>query len=185
MPIFLLTALGWARSAFSAILTFCSKPPGSWIAASAALALGLWWFGHHEFNRGEEKCRADAVNAAADINAGQPKIIERLRTVYVPAETKIKLVTKTIVKEVPVYVTKSDDAACTINNGFVRVHDAAAHGELPGNPSGIDGEPSGVKLSAVAQTVADNYGTCRLALSRDAEWQDWYLQNKALWDSHK
>ncbi len=38
---------------------------------------------------------------------------------------------ETIIKEVPVYVPVQADAACTINRGFVRLHDAAAAGELP------------------------------------------------------
>lgn len=38
---------------------------------------------------------------------------------------------ETIIKEVPVYVPVQADAACTLNRGFVRLHDAAAAGELP------------------------------------------------------
>lgn len=182
MPIFLLTALGCGKSAFGAIITFCSKPPGSWAACAGGLFLGLWWFGQHEFNRGVEKCRADQAEAAANINAGQPKIITRLRTVYVPAAAHIKTVTQTIIQRVPVYVTQKDDAACRINNGFVRLHDAAAKGEVPGGPAGDDGSDSGVKLSTVASTVSENYGTCHLALMRWKEWQDWYTAEKALWN---
>ena len=37
----------------------------------------------------------------------------------------------TIIKELPVYVPVQADAACTINRGFVRLHDAAAAAELP------------------------------------------------------
>ena len=60
------------------------------------------------------------------------------------AQTTVKVVTEyvdrvrvvrekgdTIIKEVPVYVPVQADAACTINRGFVRLHDAAAAGELP------------------------------------------------------
>lgn len=166
---------------FGAVITFCSKPPGSWIACAVAGMLAVWWFGQHEFNKGVAWQLAQDADAAANINAGQPKIIERLRTVYVPAEAKIKIVTKTIIQEVPIYVTKRDDDACVINNGFVRLHDSAAKGELPGNPAGTDGEASTVKLSSVAETVTGNYGICHTAMSRLTEWQDWYRQNKALW----
>ena len=41
-----------AKGIFSAIVTFCSKPPGSWIACAIGVVLGLWWFGQHEFNKG-------------------------------------------------------------------------------------------------------------------------------------
>lgn len=179
-------ALAWAfiQRGFTAVIEFCSKPPGSWIAAALGLVLGVWLVHHHGYRQGvDDTLRAEA-DAAANINAGQPKIIERLRTIYLPAEAKIKTVTRTIVKEVPVYVTKQDDARCVINNGFVRLHDSAAKGELPGGTAGTDGEPSGTQLSAVAETVTSNYGTCHLALSRLSEWQEWYRQNRALWNGN-
>ena len=177
MPLFLLPLLSWGKSA----LSFFARPPGSYIGAAAILALSLWWFGQHYYNKGHLAAEVEAQNAAIAINTEQPKIIERLRTIYVPAEAKIKTITQTVIKEVPVYVTKHDDSACVINNGFVRVHDAAATGELPGGPTGTDGEASPVKLSTVAETVTGNYGTCHIAMSRLTEWQDWYRQNKALW----
>jgi len=183
MP-FLLLLWGGAQKAFFSILEFCSKPPGSWIAAALGLVLCGWVIHHHGYKQGvDDTHRADA-DAAANINAGQPKIIERLRTIYVPQEAKIKTVTQTIVKEVPVYVTKQDDARCVIPNGFVRLHDSATKGELPGGPAGTDGEPSGVELSTVAKTVTSNYGVCHLALSRLSEWQEWYRQNRALWNGN-
>lgn len=81
MPLFLLTALGWGKSAFGAVITFCSKPPGSWIAAAVALSLGLWWYGQHEFNRGEAKCEAAHAEAAANERARQAKV-------FVDADTR-------------------------------------------------------------------------------------------------
>ena len=66
----------------------------------------------------------------------------------------------TIIKEVPVYVPAQADAACTINRGFVRLHDAAAANELP-EPAGVaDAVAADIALSAVAGTVAANYQTC-------------------------
>jgi len=66
----------------------------------------------------------------------------------------------TIVKEVPVYVPVQADAACAINRGFVRMHDAAAAGELPEPARDADAAAAGLALSAVAGTVAANYQTC-------------------------
>ncbi len=66
----------------------------------------------------------------------------------------------TIIKEVPVYVPVQADAACSINRGFVRLHDAAAAGELPEPARDADAASAGIALSAVAGTVAANYQTC-------------------------
>jgi hypothetical protein len=59
------------------------------------------------------------------------RVRERIRIVREAGET--------IVKEVPVYVTPEADAACTVNRGFVRLHNAAAAGEIPGPPALSDG----------------------------------------------
>ena len=66
----------------------------------------------------------------------------------------------TIIKEVPVYVPAQADAACTVNRGFVRLHDAAAAGELPTSTGDSDAAASSLALSTVATTVAAHYQTC-------------------------
>ncbi|MBX3701539.1 MAG: hypothetical protein KF903_11150 [Dokdonella sp.] len=42
----------------------------------------------------------------------------------------------------------------------MRLHDAAAAGELPGPARDADAAAAGIALSAVAGTVAANYQTC-------------------------
>ncbi len=81
-------------------------------------------------------------------------------TQYVDRVRVIREKGDTIFKEVPVYVPVQADAACTINRGFVRLHDAAAAGELPEPARDADEAAAGIALSAVAGTVAANYQTC-------------------------
>lgn len=76
--------------------------------------------------------------------------VDRVRTVEVKGAT--------IIKEIPRYVPVQADAACPIPVGFVRLHDAAAAGEvLDPDVGGPDAAPSPVALSTVAETVAGNY----------------------------
>ena len=182
MPLFLLPFIGGLKSFFGAIITFCSKPPGSWIAAALAVFLALWWYGNHQFNKGVSWQLAQDAEAAANLKPKQTAATERIRIVFVEKAAEIKWRTKTITERVPEYVTPKDDAGCNINRGFVRLHDAAASDTVPGSPSGTDGEPSGVELSSVAKTVAGNYGTAHLCAARLEAWQQWYLAQKALAD---
>ncbi|MGD7175754.1 hypothetical protein ACQCR1_26705, partial [Ralstonia pseudosolanacearum] len=70
----------------------------------------------------------------------------------------IRLKGDTIIKEIPRYVPIQADASCVVPRGFVRLHDAAAADAVPDPGAGdADAAPSGVALSAVAGTVADNY----------------------------
>lgn len=179
MP-FLLIAWGFIKSGFGAVLSFCSKPPGSWLAAALAVFLALWWYGNHQFNKGVAHQLAKDAEFIANMKPKQAAVTERIRIVYVKQEAEIKWRTKTITERVPEYVTAKDDAGCNINRGFVRLHDAAAQGVVPGGPAGTDGEPSGVELSAVAQTVTGNYGTAHICALKLKAWQDWYRAQKAL-----
>jgi len=47
----------------SSVLSFLTKPPGLYLGIAIAFALALWWFGQHEFSRGEAACEASHVKA--------------------------------------------------------------------------------------------------------------------------
>lgn len=97
------------------------------------------------------------------------KLIDRVKVVTQTAEA--------VVKEVPVYVTKESDSACAIPAGFVLVHDAAATGRgLPDTAGAPHATPSGVALSTVAETVANNYGTCHVNAEQLKSLQEWIRQ---------
>ena len=115
-----------------------------------------------------------AVHVQAQWDAAvQQQALQTSATRLRQAEATVKVVTQyvdrvrvvrekgdTIIREVPVYVPAQADAACTINRGFVRLHDAAAAGELPEPAGDADAPAAGIALSAVAETVTANYQTC-------------------------
>jgi hypothetical protein len=70
------------------------------------------------------------------------------------------------------------DAACTINRGFVRLHDAAA-GELPEPARDADATAAGLALSAVAGTIAANYQTCHENAEQLRALQAWVTETSA------
>ena len=72
------------------------------------------------------------------------------------------------------------DDSCTINNGFVVLHDAAAKNKVPETPRDSHAEPSGVKLSTVASTVAGNYGTCHEIRQQLESLQTWVREQEKL-----
>jgi len=103
-------------------------------------------------------------------------------------QAQVRTVTQTIVKEVPKYVTQTVYADRVVHDGglpvgFVWNHNQAASGDPTPAPTGTDLDaPSGVDLSALANTIADNYGlyhSCRASLSH---WEEWYAKEKSLAD---
>lgn len=127
----------------------------------AALIYSAGWFegtAHVQDQWNAEK-QAQALAVARQAEH-QAEAAVQVVTEYVD---KIKVVRErgaTIIKEVPVYVPAQADADCLINAGFVRLHDAAAGNAISLSPGAADAAPSGVALSTVAETVADNYQRC-------------------------
>lgn len=110
-----------------------------------------------------ESTKAKQANAAVRVVT---RYVDRVRTVREAAQT--------IIKEIPVYVTEASDSACVVPRGFVRLHNAAAAGDRLPEPAGSpDAAPSGVALSAVAETVAGNYGSCRETAEQLIALQAW------------
>lgn len=175
MPLFLLSFLGWGKSA----LAFFSRPPGAYIGIGVAAALGLWWFGQHEYNRGHLAAQIEAQNAVKPIIAKQAQITNDVVTKYitVKADTEAKIITR--IKEVPVHVTEKADAACVVPLGFVRVFNDAAHGPVPPASAGTDDAASGVKISEVAQASVENSGEYDKLAEQLTALQDWVRQQAA------
>ena len=101
-------------------------------------------------------------------------------TQYVDRVKIVEGKTHEIIKKVPVYITKESDAKCTINNGFVSLHDHASKNEVPDSTGTINENPSDVKLSTVAETVTENYGTYYQVVEQLKSLQDWIRKQKEL-----
>ena len=92
---------------------------------------------------------------------------------------------KEVIKEVPVYVTPLADSRCIVPDGLRRHHDAAAAGRIATLPDGA-GRPvdadSGLALSTVERTVANNYGICHDLRAEVATWRAWYAETRDAWE---
>ena len=134
------------------------------LLALVLLAVALIGFGwvkgaEHVQAKWDAAIQQQTLQTAA-IRQRQAEATVKVVTEYVDRVRVVRQKGDTIIKEVPVYVPVQADAACTINRGFVRLHDAAATGELPEPARDTDAPAAGIALSAVAGTVAANYQTC-------------------------
>ncbi|SDD23272.1 hypothetical protein [Aquimonas voraii] len=134
------------------------------LLALAALGLALVGFGwvkgaRHVQAQWDAAAQQQTLQATT-IRERQAQAAVKVVTEYVDRVRVVREKGDTIIKEVPVYVPVQADAACTINRGFVRLHDAAAAGELPEPAGDADAAAANIALSAVTGTVAANYRTC-------------------------
>ncbi len=162
---------------WATILSFALKYWKTMAAVAVALALlAIGWSSGaaHIQDKWDADKQAQALSAA---QAGQHQAEATVQVVTEYVD-KIKVVRErgaTIIKEVPVYVNAQADADCIINAGVVRLHNAAASNTISFSPGATDAAPSGVALSTVAATVADNYTTCHENAEQLIALQQWTM----------
>lgn len=123
-----------------------------------------------EIQRREVRSAQISATARADLGARQEAVAAR---------------TQTIIKRIPVYVTRQANARCTVPSGFVSVFNAAAEGRetgVAGTPGGSADAPSGLALSTVADATAGNFGICYAWREEAMTWRRWYADQKTAWD---
>jgi len=147
------------------------------LLALAVLGVALVGFGwikgaSHVQAQWDAVVQQQTVQVAA-VRERQAQATVKVVTQYVDRVRIVREKGETIIKEVPVYVPVQADAACTINHGFVRLHDAAAAGELPEPARDADAASAGIALSAVAGTLTANYQTCHENAVQLRALQEW------------
>lgn len=125
----------------------------------AALAV-IVWQRHQTTDMSSRLASAQADTIAALFDASAARLDMKIVTQYVDRVRVIHDTTQTLQRKIPTYVTPTTDRAYPLPIGFVRVHDAAATGGLPGPPRDTDATASDVTASQAATVIASNYGTC-------------------------
>jgi hypothetical protein len=102
--------------------------------------------------------------------------------------TKIKVVkenvyvNREIIKEV---AGKQLDAQCTLPKSTISLHDSASRNEVARGPESTDGAPSGIEASRLLDRVVENYGSCHENAEKLKMWQEWYREQKKIFESVK
>ena len=102
--------------------------------------------------------------------------------------TKIKVVkdnvyvNREIIKEV---AGKQLDASCSLPKSTISLHDSASRNEVAGRAAAVDGTPSEVKASQLLDRVVENYGSCHENAAKLEAWQEWYKEQKKIFESVK
>lgn len=150
------------------------------LAAAAALVGALWWSYDAGSDASDRRWEAAQAKAAAAARAREVELqarADQLAADLEAARAQRRVVTKTITKEVPVYV-QSAPAACADTGlhapGFRVLHDAAAAGVVPDPASVAAAAP--VEPAAAAATIADNYATCHDLRDQLIGWQRWWRE---------
>lgn len=102
--------------------------------------------------------------------------------------TKVKFIkekTDANIQYVTKYVAKELDADCRLTSASVMLHDSASRSEVSTSSSSAASSPSEVKASDLLTTVVENYGTYYQVVEQVKGWQDWYQQQKKVFEAVK
>ena len=149
------------------------------------LVVGSYFYGGY----GVEMSWRDRVKELeAKVKVAEEKSQQVNTVIETKVVTKIKVVkenvyvNREIIKEV---AGKQLDASCSLPNSTVSLHDSASRNEVAGRAAATDGTPSEVKASQLLDRVVENYGSCHENAAKLEAWQEWYKEQKKIFESVK
>ncbi len=120
------------------------------------------WYGHIRYQDGYKAAYAESAQKNARVHTQRAVVTTKIVTKYVPEIRTVYVQGATIIKRIPIYVTKKDNSACRTNVGFVRLWNAANTGlQLPATASSLDEETSPIILSEIAAEHTREATICR------------------------
>lgn len=146
------------------------------------LVCGLYMEGGVSNQERWEAKVADAKLEMAKKDTASAEATTKVVTKYVTKVQVVKEKGDAIIKEVPKYITKTDDTQCVIPNGFVLLHDSASRNEVPDSTRSVDAGASEVKLSGVATTVAENYTLYHKVSEQLRSLQEWVKEQQSIYN---
>lgn len=158
--------LGAASSLFSTYKTYFI------IAGVVASLVGTSYVTSEVVNNRWKLKYAEAELKVEELKSKSQQVTTETVIKYVDRVKVVKEKGETITKEVPVYITKEADQNCSLTQGFVETHDAAAKNELQKQLSDVNA-PSDVALSEATKTVTENYSKYHETAEQLRSLQEW------------
>lgn len=155
-------------------------PPWVWLAF---LLLGAgWYYGHTRYNAGQADIQAKWDESVAKgkaeverLKSEAGKITVKVETKYVDRVKEVRIKGDTIVREIPVYISRDLPG---LPPAWRLYHDAAATGAVPSPADESNAAP--VAPVDAAATVAANYTTCLATAEQLRGLQEWVNEQKRL-----
>ena len=149
------------------------------------LVVGAYFYGGHGV---QQAWLARVQELEAKVKIAEEKSQQVNTVIETRVVTKIKVVkenvyvNREIVKEV---AGKQLDASCSLPKSTISLHDSASRNEVAERAAATDGTPSEVKASQLLDRVVENYGSCHENAAKLEAWQEWYKEQKKIFESVK
>ena len=154
------------------------------IAAFVIALFGIYFEGGY-MTEMEWRARVEALEAkvkvaeekSAEVNTViEKQYVDRVKVIKETANANIQYVDRVVAKY---------DNLCTVSNAAVLLHDSASRNEVARSSLGLDEGTSSLKISDILSTVTDNYSTYYQVREQVIGWQQWYREQKKIFESVK
>lgn len=184
LQLFVHGVVGLAAVLFVASFFFGVYKPFIRVAALVVALFGIYFEGGY-MTEMEWRARVEALEAkvkvaeekSAEVNTViEKQYVDRVKVIKETANANIQYVDRVVAKY---------DNLCTVSNAAVLLHDSASRNEVARSSLGLDEGTSSLKISDILSTVTDNYSTYYQVREQVIGWQQWYREQKKIFESVK
>ena len=184
LQLFVHGVVGLAAVLFVASFFFGVYKPFIRVAAIVVALFGIYFEGGY-MTEMEWRARVEALEAkvkvaeekSAEVNTViEKQYVDRVKVIKETANANIQYVDRVVAKY---------DNLCTVSNAAVLLHDSASRNEVARSSLGLDEGTSSLKISDILSTVTDNYSTYYQVREQVIGWQQWYKEQKKIFESVK
>jgi hypothetical protein len=151
------------------------------IVSIIALVIGVWFEGGISTNDSwlakVKEMEIKVAKAEAQSSEANVKIVTKI----IEKEKIIKETTNENIQAVTKYVTDE----CKLSNVAVSLHDSSSRNEVPSSTINTIRGTSEIKTAELLTTVIENYGTYYEVVNKLKGWQEWYKEQKQIFESVK
>jgi hypothetical protein len=140
---------------------------------------------YYEGGRGVQAAwEAKAADMVAKIKTAESKSQQVNTVIETKIVERVKIVkdTKNANKETAKLIANQLDSKCVVPESTVMLINSASQNEVARGASSTDGSASNVRASDVVETVIENYGRYNELREKVIGWQNWYLEQKKIFE---
>ena len=177
--VLILGIAGYFASKFAGIYKFIAMP------VSVAMIVGAIFFEgnlyalqkyNKEVAEYQEKIKVAEEQSKKTNTVIQTKVVEKVKIVKEKTDANVQYVEKVLVKY---------DNMCVLPNATISLHNSASQNEVSRSTGSPDERPSDVKASDLIRTVTENYGTYYQMREQLLGWQQWYKEQRKIYEGIK
>lgn len=124
----------------------------------------------------QEKIRVAEEQSSKVNTVVQTKVVEKIKVVKDTTNANVQVIEKVVTKY---------DNLCTLSNAAISLHNAASQNEVSRSTGNTVEGTSNVKASELLTTVTENYGTFYQMREQLLGWQQWYKEQRKIYESVK